>query len=40
VAAGSLNNANGILSTQGDLGLILAGDLNNRNGGLLSARVR
>ncbi|MBH3435609.1 filamentous hemagglutinin N-terminal domain-containing protein, partial [Pseudomonas citronellolis] len=38
LAAGSLNNAGGILSTQSDLGLALAGDLDNRNGGLLSAQ--
>ncbi|KRV73914.1 RNase A-like domain-containing protein [Pseudomonas citronellolis] len=38
LAAGSLNNAGGILSTQSDLGLALSGDLDNRNGGLLSAQ--
>ncbi|WP_371231666.1 filamentous hemagglutinin N-terminal domain-containing protein [Pseudomonas sp. QE6] len=38
LAAGSLNNANGIVSTQGNLGLTLGGDLDNRNGGLLSAQ--
>ena len=38
LAAGSLNNASGILSTQSDLGLALSGDLDNRNGGLISAQ--
>ena len=35
--AASLNNTSGILSTQGNLGLKLAGNLDNRSGGLLSA---